>query len=289
MQYRNCTRKGARNSKEKDVKMYIGDTENNTMSEGNGLFEIISYDGLPNISELSKDGILILFRISGELAVSSKGSFMTLDAGDCAIFFLKSENVFFPANKDDGKTACAFIRGTLASGLAEMYGINKTEVLRGLDVSFEMFGIRRVLSSDETSECEKKRDALMAVHRLFSKAGKAVSAGNTVKKNTATLIRGYIDTHIDGKLTLDELSATFFVSKTQIFRMFKESYGMAPMQYFLHKKIEYAKHLLATTDKHMAEIAEELSFTDAKHFSKTFKNYAGVLPRDYKKQIKNKK
>ena len=129
----------------------------------------------------------------------------------------------------------------------------------------------------------------MAVHRFFLKAGKAISAGNAVKKNTATLIRGYIDTHVDGKLTLDELSANFFVSKTQIFRMFKESYGMAPMQYFLHKKIEYAKHLLSTTDKHMAEIAEELSFTDAKHFSKTFKNYAGILPRDYKKQIKSKK
>ncbi len=269
--------------------MYIGNTENNTMSEDNGLFEIISYDDFPNTSELPNDGILLLCRISGELTVSSKERFITLAAGDCAIFSRPSDYVFSPESKEDGKTACVFVRGMLAHGLAEMYGIGETEVLRGLDVSFEMFEIKKVLSSDEISECEKKREALMAVHRFFSKAGKAISAGSTAKKNTASLIRGYIDTHLDGKLTLDELSATFFVSKTQIFRMFKDNYGMAPMQYFLHKKIEYAKHLLSTTDKHMAEIAEELSFTDAKHFSKTFKNYAGMLPRDYKKQIKSKK
>ena len=259
------------------------------MSENNGLFEILSYDAFPDMSQLPKDGILLLCRISGELTVSSREGLITLDAGDCAIFPRLSDYVFSPESKGDGKTACAFIRGTLARGLAEMYGIRDIEVLRGLDVSFEMFGIKRVLSDDDMPEYEKKRDALMAVHRFFLKAGKAISAGSTSKKNTATLIRGYIDTHIDGKLTLDELSANFFVSKTQIFRMFKESYGMAPMQYFLHKKIEYAKHLLSTTDKHMAEIAEELSFTDAKHFSKTFKNYAGMLPRDYKKQIKSKK
>ena len=289
MQYENCTLRSAHNSKEKDVKMYIGDTEINTMSDSNGLFEITSFDELPDISALPKDGILLLCRITGELAISSKSGFMTLGAGDCAILSLASDYVFSAETKVDGKTACAFVRGTLAFGLAEMYGIGETEILRGLDVSFEMFGIRKVLLSDEMPESEKLRDSLMAVHRFFLKAGKAISAGNAVKKNTAALIRGYIDTHIDGKLTLDELSATFFVSKTQIFRMFKDSYGMAPMQYFLHKKIEYAKHLLATTGKHMAEIAEELSFTDAKHFSKTFKNYAGVLPRDYKKQIKNKK
>lgn len=259
------------------------------MSEDNGLFEINIYDTIPDVSELPKDGILLLCRISGELTVSSREGLITLDAGDCVIFPSTSDYVFSPESKGDGKTACVFVRGTLARGLAAMYGIEATEVLRGLDVSFEMFGIKKVLLSDEMPEYEKKRDAFMAVHRFFLKAGRVISAGNVAKKNTATLIRGYIDTHIDGKLTLDEISANFFVSKTQIFRMFKESYGMAPMQYFLHKKIEYAKHLLSTTDKRMAEIAEELSFTDAKHFSKTFKNYAGILPRDYKKQIKSKK
>lgn len=259
------------------------------MSEDNGLFEIISYDDFPDISKLPKDGILLLCRITGELTVSSKEGFITLEAGDCAIFPRLSKYVYSHESNEDGKTACVFVRGTLARGLAEMYGIEDTEILRGLDVSFEMFGIKKVLSADGMPEYEKKRDALMAVHRFFLKAGKSISEGSTAKKNTATLIRGYIDTHIDGKLTLDELSANFFVSKTQIFRMFKENYGMAPMQYFLHKKIEYAKYLLSTTDKHMAEIAEELSFTDAKHFSKTFKNYAGMLPRDYKKQIKSKR
>ncbi len=267
----------------------MGDTEKNTLSDNNGLFEIISYDTLPNISELPENGIFLLCRLSGELTVSSKGKFITLAAGDCMIIRDRLDFSISSENEQDSKTVCALVGGTLACGLADIYGIGDTAVLRGLDVSFEIFETRKVLASDKKSENEKKCDALMAMHRFFAKAGKALSGGGAARKNTAALIRGYIDTHLEGKLTLDELSTMFFVSKTQIFRMFKDNYGMAPMQYFLHKKVEYAKHLLATTDKHMAEIAEELSFTDAKHFSKTFKNYAGMLPRDYKKQIKAKK
>lgn len=269
--------------------MYMGDTSNNVVSDENGLFGIVSYDDIPNTSELPENGILLLCGISGELTAFVKGRFTTVSAGDCMIVRDRSDVVFSLDDAQNRKMVAAFVCGSLVQGLADMYGIGDTEVMRGLDVSGEVFETRRTLSSDQISDDEKKRDALMAIHCVFAKAAKAISGGGESRKNTAALIRGYIDTHIDGKFTLDELSAMFFVSKTQIFRMFKDSYGMAPMQYILNKKIEYAKHLLSTTDKRMSDIAEELSFTDAKHFSKAFKNYAGMLPREYKKQIKTKK
>jgi AraC-like DNA-binding protein len=92
-----------------------------------------------------------------------------------------------------------------------------------------------------------------------------------------------MDTHIEEKITLDTLSKIFFISKTQIFRLFKEEYGLAPMQYFMKEKIELAKKRLLNTALKISEIADALSFSDAKHFAKTFYKYTGMLPSTYRK------
>lgn len=278
---------------EKDVKMYISDTQNNNndLFEGNGLFDIKSYDELsdvPEISELPENGILLICAVSGRFTLLSGGGFNAFSAGDCVVVRDLSDALFSKEKKSDRRAIAVLAYGSLVSGLAEMYGLSGNAIFASLDAAGDFFEISKTLASEKRSEVEKKRASLMALHRIFSKAAKALSGEPASRKNTLALMCGYIDAHIDGKFTLDELSAMFFVSKTQIFRMFKESLGVAPMQYILGKKIDYAKHLLADTDKRMVDIAEELSFTDAKHFSKTFKNYAGILPRDYKKQIRKK-
>ena len=99
-------------------------------------------------------------------------------------------------------------------------------------------------------------------------------------------IREYIDTHTDKKITLDELSGMFFISKTQIFRLFTREYGIPPMRYMLKKKIEVSKGWLTDTDMRISEIAEAFCFTDAKHYTKTFRAFTGMLPREYRQAKK---
>jgi len=97
-------------------------------------------------------------------------------------------------------------------------------------------------------------------------------------------IKEYIDTHTEKKITLELLSARFFISKTQIHRLFIAHYGISPMKYMLKTKIERSKELLSSTDLKISEIAERLSFTDSKHYTKTFRNFTGMLPSEYRKQ-----
>ena len=106
--------------------------------------------------------------------------------------------------------------------------------------------------------------------------GRAVSARD---------IRDYLEANVGNKLTLEDVSAHFFIGKTQIFRLFRDAYGMPPMQYMLRAKVEKAKtYLLQAPPLRVSEIADALGFTDARHFSKTFRRLTGMLPRDYRKQ-----
>lgn len=108
----------------------------------------------------------------------------------------------------------------------------------------------------------------------------AARSGST----SAAAIKEYIDTHTEKKITLEKLSKHFFISKTQIHRLFTASYRVSPMKYMLESKIERSKHLLIATDMKISEIAENLAFTDAKHYTKTFRNLTGMLPGEYRRR-----
>lgn len=96
-------------------------------------------------------------------------------------------------------------------------------------------------------------------------------------------IKEYIDSHLYKKITLELLSRHFFISKTQIHRLFVAQYGISPMKYMLKAKIEHSKELLTSTDTKISEIAERLCFTDSKHYTNTFRNFTGELPSEYRK------
>lgn len=80
------------------------------------------------------------------------------------------------------------------------------------------------------------------------------------------------------------LSAARFLPYIE--RIFKQKYNETPLKYVTKKKLELAANLLLNTDFSIEEISEFFSFSDAKHFSKRFKDHFHISPMKYKKQIR---
>ena len=134
------------------------------------------------------------------------------------------------------------------------------------------------------SENQSIEGALYAFHSLLrSMRSEETRSVGKAGSTSVSAIKEYIDTHIEEKITLELLSRQFFVSKTQIHRLFTAAYGISPMKYMLKSKIEYSKKLLLSTTANISEIAEKLSFTDSKHYTKTFRNFTGMLPSAYRR------
>ena len=231
-------------------------------------------------------GCLVVCQFSGKLKYSRNGIDKYLSAGDCLVADLQKGYTFFREGKDESKSAYAIVSGTMVDELLELYHITDGCIVPVPDFAGAVFKIQKI-SGGRISDIKERRElAALYFHVALAIIDKARREYERTSKSTAALIRDYIDTHIEGRLQLDEISSIFFISKTQIFRLFKEAYGIAPMQYFLQKKIELAKQMLCESDVHISEIAERLSFTDAKHFSKTFKRFTGELPKNYRRASK---
>jgi AraC family transcriptional regulator len=97
-----------------------------------------------------------------------------------------------------------------------------------------------------------------------------------------TLIKDYINTHLDLDLKLTELSSIVQISPYHFLRLFKKSVGMTPHQYILQQRIERAKYLLKSSNLDISEIAFRVGFCDTSHLTRCFKNSLGKTPSQWR-------
>jgi AraC-like DNA-binding protein len=94
----------------------------------------------------------------------------------------------------------------------------------------------------------------------------------------------YIDQHYPGKITVADLQKVAKMSERNLFRHFRNAFGVSPNEYLRHVRIQHATELLLDTDKQISNIALECGFYDSNHFSKIFKRILGSTPKKFRQQ-----
>jgi AraC family transcriptional regulator len=97
-----------------------------------------------------------------------------------------------------------------------------------------------------------------------------------------TLIKDYINTHLDRDLKLTELSAIVQMSPYHFLRLVKKSLGITPHQYILQCRLDRAKYLLRSSNLDIAQIALRVGFCDASHLNRYFKKSLGMTPNQWR-------
>lgn len=83
------------------------------------------------------------------------------------------------------------------------------------------------------------------------------------------------------ELNNDLLAAACDVSTVYFRKTFTSVYGISPMKYLQNLRLDKAKAMLASDYGSITQIAESVGYSNLYHFSKMFKLYTGVCPRDY--------
>jgi AraC family transcriptional regulator len=93
-------------------------------------------------------------------------------------------------------------------------------------------------------------------------------------------VQDFIDEHLGDNLTLVSLANVAGVSASYLGRLFRNSFGVAPHQYLLNRRLERARTLLQNNRQSIAEIAFVTGFSDQSHLTRHFKRQFGVTPQE---------
>lgn len=84
--------------------------------------------------------------------------------------------------------------------------------------------------------------------------------------------------------TIDELAKSTSLSKHYFQNLFKQTYGVTPIEYLTTVRIKHAKFMLSHYQYSVSEIAYNTGFNNPYYFSRVFKQHTALSPREYRKQ-----
>ena len=93
----------------------------------------------------------------------------------------------------------------------------------------------------------------------------------------------YIATHYAQPIGLEAISLRAGFNPTYFSALFKKETGMNFIDYLIDVRIREAKRLLADPRKTIADVAQEVGYSDVKHFSRVFTRSTGIQPSKYRK------
>lgn len=103
----------------------------------------------------------------------------------------------------------------------------------------------------------------------------------TVAETTEAFIKNNYRSAITSAMLTEELHFHY----NYITRCMKQVYGLTPIAFLNHYRLEQAKLLLLKTDWPVAEIARYVGFENTPYFSSCFTNAIGLSPMKYRKQF----
>lgn len=105
---------------------------------------------------------------------------------------------------------------------------------------------------------------------------------NAIISKPIVLCTDYIYSHINERITINELAEYTELSSSYLSRLFKQNLGVSVSDYIREKKIEKATNLLKYSEISVIEIANYLAFSSQSHFIQTFEKYIGLTPKKYR-------
>ncbi len=108
---------------------------------------------------------------------------------------------------------------------------------------------------------------------------KEIDVDNQLMQEIAT----YIYDNYDKKISLDDMSRKFHISRSYLSKKFKTITGFGFKEYLINVRIKNACTLLLETNKSITDIAFECGFNDSNYFGDAFRHVKGVSPNKYRK------
>ncbi len=91
-----------------------------------------------------------------------------------------------------------------------------------------------------------------------------------------------IDTDITADLSLKTQAKLLNVNPSYLSTLFKKETGVTLTDYVNKKRVERAKHLLRNSNTQIQTVAQSCGMLDVNYFTKIFKKYEGVTPKEYR-------
>lgn len=142
--------------------------------------------------------------------------------------------------------------------------------------------------------CNQLETFLILLYRRCSTSAKAVEDTSDISKMTQinnrdmqyeTIIK-YMADNVDKKLSIADICHHTVISRSQLYRVFRNHGQESVMETFSRMKIDAASHMIRETSMQFQQISEALNYSSLQYFSRQFHKITGKAPSEYATSVK---
>ena len=177
--------------------------------------------------------------------------------------------------------------GTIAHDLYNRYELNlkKHETLPFINDRIKLFNQIFEIFKSYYIDLQLEYASVLSLNFISSFIYNEIDMSVNIHKqdNLVGAIIDFLNRHIDQSFKSSDIAREFNLSKSYIHTLFKKRTGYSLIHFFNLKKVQKACEYLNFTDLSIKEISYKIGIKDPLYFSRVFKNYMGISPREYKK------
>jgi AraC-like DNA-binding protein len=113
-------------------------------------------------------------------------------------------------------------------------------------------------------------------------AAQSVAAPTPRRSGAPSRVRDLLHDRFADDLSADDLAGTVGLSRFQLYRQFRDRYGVPPSAYLRQVRLREARRRLAAGAA-IAEVAFATGFADQSHLTRWFRRTYGITPRVYQR------
>ncbi|MEZ5004426.1 MAG: helix-turn-helix transcriptional regulator [Chitinophagales bacterium] len=103
----------------------------------------------------------------------------------------------------------------------------------------------------------------------------------------STVFKQLLEERIRSLVHVKDYADEMGISRTQINQIAKRSFGKNAGSIIKERRIAEAKRMILFTNKDIAQIADELNYSEASNFNRTFKTVTGITPAKFRQKNSN--
>ncbi|WP_168735634.1 AraC family transcriptional regulator [Cohnella fermenti] len=162
------------------------------------------------------------------------------------------------------------------------------QAVESLGIATEPIRVRNSNLYERIQQCDNWRQAEDLVQSFLGELIDELEAKRSQRgrNDTIELIREYIgECYGDSGLSLDRLAERFNLNPAYISRLFKIHAQTNFIDYLIETRINAAKQLLKDRSVRVNEISHKVGYTNSRSFMRSFKNYTGLTPTEYRERF----
>lgn len=150
------------------------------------------------------------------------------------------------------------------------------------EIYSEIFGLMTSQALLTDVHCDMLCSKL--IFMLFENRSLSINRASIITHRGLGQLVYQIHSHYNDDWDIDKFMQYCQVSKSQLFRLFQNTFGQSPLKWLKNYRLYQARRLLVETNESVSRIAGQVGYNDPLHFSRDFNRATGMSPSDFRRK-----